>query len=206
MPPVFAVNDPVDCGSANSIFGSQLFSRNAALRKLIAYLQYLRFDKHSEWIFRAMTIIDACSSFSPHIGQIIPSCAKEEMIRPDARRIVAVMKNAHVIGNLPVVKFPCYAVRVNRMSTDGGSHSSIAVIVETASPQPTRLAFLHFVAKTLKDWYFSSRHRLLLLRNGVRSRMGDPHAYPAPSIDDFSSLSQTYPTDKPGTASITGSI
>jgi hypothetical protein len=91
-------------------------------------------------VFRATTFLNA-------ILNVVLLGAKEKMVRTNARRVVAIMKNAEIIGNRPMMNKPR-----GTMSADGSilvGHNEPTPIeravtgrIFAASPKPATVSFL----------------------------------------------------------------
>lgn len=85
------------------------------------------------------------STFRYGIQSIIFFRPQKQMIRPDARRIVAAMKNAYVFRNGAIVNLPR-----NAMSRSHGRTSNHPVFIgSSASPNPTLSSFFNLGPESL---------------------------------------------------------
>ncbi len=83
---------------------------------------------------------DAClppASLACHVGEIVGLCPEEQMIRPHARRVVAMVEHAEPIRDQAVGKFPRHPMSEDhpvRSLTE--SETSIAIPIAGAVPFP----------------------------------------------------------------------
>jgi hypothetical protein len=90
----------------------------------------------SSW---ARTLASGAASLRPHVKAVVGLRSEEEVIWPNARAVVALVTDAHTIGDLPKVQSPRVDVCPYVMMT--GREAAVAV-TSAAGPNPTRPQFL----------------------------------------------------------------
>jgi len=94
-------------------------------------------------------LLAAClPSLGAHIGNIIQMGAQEQVIRPDARRIVATMQDEQSIGNWAVVENPTGTRGDDFSITTAFADGAVTADVVFADPNPALLGLLNVAPKS----------------------------------------------------------
>ena len=70
------------------------------------------------------------------IANIVAFCAKKQMPRINASRVVAVMEHAKIVGDVSKVNCPRNSVRKNMWGSPTGTHHPISLSVLASRPNP----------------------------------------------------------------------
>lgn len=131
MNPARAIPDSADALATYTVSRSKSLGRNGTAQRL-DLLNLLQRE------FSVGGLHAACPMARGLVSLIFPMRPEVEMIGPDASPSVAVMKNHHSLGDLPVVQHPRNSMR-SPLSGAGDvlhTHDSIS-IAKAARPQPT---------------------------------------------------------------------
>lgn len=91
----------------------------------------------------------AClTAFGAHIGDIIQMGAKEQVLRPDARRIVATMENKQPIWNRTIVEYPTGTRGDNFSIATAFADGAVTADVVFADPKPALFCLLDIAPKS----------------------------------------------------------
>lgn len=86
--------------------------------------------------FRPTMIAFRPPSFLIHVIHIVLVSAKEEVVGPNAGRIVTAMADKESVGYRPIFKFPCHPVGYNRPISVTPPEIDMAVPATDSVPRP----------------------------------------------------------------------
>jgi hypothetical protein len=98
MPPCMAAHDPAEFPRSQSELSSEHVSEFTR-RKAGAYFDDLRLGKFRVAVSFSFHPTSATAPLSTHIAHVLGSGAKEEVIWPDAQRIVAMVADVIAVRN-----------------------------------------------------------------------------------------------------------
>lgn len=145
-------------------------------RPLISYLLDLTQRKFCSVAF----LSHRASSLLRHVAYIVEASAKPEMVRSNARRIVAVMKNPKSFGNGSKVKNPtgnmCFDSRITTPSVNPSIGKRRLFVPTRSCPNPAPFTFLYVGPKaSLESWGKALRGKIFsgnLDHSSVLPRIG----------------------------------
>lgn len=146
MPPLMAEFNSIDRSQMNSESSCDIsVCHRSAVGKFFNCAN-LVFGQFRVRIIRS-SAIGRPSAFANHVVNVVLDCANEQMIRPNARRVIALMEHLHSIRNWSVVKCPREAVRATIPVLNG--ELSITRTAAACCPFPAALAEFHVFPKPI---------------------------------------------------------
>lgn len=147
MFPCLANNQFSNGGLTQPVFAAQGGLTDAALGISGAYLaSLLRSQLCAGAAFTAR-----CAALLSAVLHVYRLIAKEQVIGPYARRIVATVKYAHAFWDRAICQFPGDVGRENRMALSTVD-ASIAVRIFGSGPDPAPVGFFYVSPETIRDW------------------------------------------------------
>lgn len=172
--PCLTPHDAPDGSLRHVVLHCQLFVRNAAVSIALPNLCYLFAIQFRARARFTVTRSSLTSAFCLHVGRVFHWLAKEQMVRPYARRVVARMAHEHASRNRPMVQFPGHTMRQEHSMLPINLHAERPVSARHAItlPFPAAIRLPHFCPESLLDIAELCRTRIAALVGTVQpSRM-----------------------------------
>jgi hypothetical protein len=147
---------------AHSISPSKFGLAYAALLVTAAYLFHLFASQNGRWISLTRVphaLANSIPALFDHIRMVFGLGSKKEMIRANAKRIVAFMAAMKLRINGAMAKLVCKSVRSSgltnsfRLSRQVPADAAIPAAIGIADPKPARRSFSNFLPKCLLRWF-----------------------------------------------------
>lgn len=123
---------------ANTMLGTEILLRNPACRVSASDYLYLLVCQHRAAV--AFSIAFPTATLAITVCVILNLRAQKQMLRIDARRIIAVMQNVRAIWDRAVMQLPRDPVRAQRINFSAlraAGKNSITVLITASRPNPT---------------------------------------------------------------------
>jgi hypothetical protein len=118
--------------------------RQIAVRR---FFTFVKLANLSNFVIRKFSKSSSPTVLCHRVFAIVKFRAEKQMIRTDARWIIATMENLHSIRNLTVVEKPRNAMRGHHPARIAHPEMTVTIREFCSSPKPTRFRFLNFTPK-----------------------------------------------------------
>lgn len=119
----------------------------------------------------AGTLLNRRTALVSHIAHVVCGCPEEQVIRVDARRIVARMTDKHTGGDWPVGQHPCNPVGKIRLTVETEPSVSVFGLPAGACPCPAVAGLINLRPEPLRQWGRITWHRNFSFRCSALGRL-----------------------------------